>query len=176
MSPAVAEAERNCNAYDNLDEIAQDFISRCKKGSINQAFPGELYGSTLGDIFAGTGSSHRTAQKLLTRRVYDKFEAAPAVSPDGQTTTVNGDATWSVTVNQDPQYGETLVFVPGDGSVRTGFVPQGSSATTLEFYANFPMGQPTDIYSQSAYIEGGVFEGVQLPAGEAAYVLTYHGC
>lgn len=59
------QCELSCEANDNLGEIANDFISRCRQGGIRREFPGELYSSTLGVIAAGNARPFKTAWKLL---------------------------------------------------------------------------------------------------------------
>lgn len=67
MQPADA-----CVAGENLGEIANNFISRCRKGSIRQAFPGEHYGDSLGYIRGCGLSSCKTAWKLLNDNRFKK--------------------------------------------------------------------------------------------------------
>lgn len=54
-----------CDAGDNLGEIANNFISRCRKASIRQVFPGEHYDDRLGEIRSCGAKSCKTAWKLL---------------------------------------------------------------------------------------------------------------
>lgn len=61
-----------CDANDNLGEIANNFISRCRKGSIRQVFPGEHYGDTLGEIKDCGTASCKTAWKLLNDNRFKK--------------------------------------------------------------------------------------------------------
>ncbi|MCX4625697.1 MULTISPECIES: hypothetical protein [unclassified Streptomyces] len=61
-----------CVASDNLGEIANNFISRCRKGSIRQAFPGEHYGDSLGYIRGCGLKSCQTAWKLLNDNRFKK--------------------------------------------------------------------------------------------------------
>jgi len=49
----------------NLGEIADHFISRCRKGSIRSEFPGEYYNSTLGAIRNDSSARGKKAWKLL---------------------------------------------------------------------------------------------------------------
>lgn len=60
----VAQAA-DCVASNNLGDIADSFISRCRKGSIRQEFPGELLKETLGNIKAGSAANYKKAWKLL---------------------------------------------------------------------------------------------------------------
>lgn len=60
----VAQAA-DCVASNNLGEIADSFISRCRKGSIRQEYPGELLNETLGKIKAGSAANYKKAWKLL---------------------------------------------------------------------------------------------------------------
>lgn len=119
LMPSSAVAARNCTANDNLDEVAEDFMARCTKGDIQRVFPGELRGATLGELKRGSTAAHKRGWKLVNRKIYLKSSVAPAVSPSDQTINGwSGTATWSVTVDQDPQYEETLVFDFGDGGKR----------------------------------------------------------
>lgn len=61
-----------CVASENLGEIANNFISRCCKGSIRQAFPGEHYGDSLGSIRGCGLKSCQTAWKLLNDNRFKK--------------------------------------------------------------------------------------------------------
>jgi hypothetical protein len=61
-----------CDAGDNLGEIANNFISRCRKASIRQVFPGEHYGDTLGEIRNCRTKSCKTAWKLLNEGRFKK--------------------------------------------------------------------------------------------------------
>ncbi|MEU8137685.1 hypothetical protein [Streptodolium elevatio] len=54
-----------CDARDNLGEIANNFISRCRKAGIRQRFPGQHYGDTLGYLKQCRTDSCNTAWKLL---------------------------------------------------------------------------------------------------------------
>ncbi|WTW99724.1 hypothetical protein OG216_43085 [Streptomycetaceae bacterium NBC_01309] len=72
--PATAAAAPNhapdlargaCDARDNLGEIANNFISRCRKAGIRQRFPGQHYGDTLGYLKQCRTDSCNTAWKLL---------------------------------------------------------------------------------------------------------------
>lgn len=55
----------NCEANDNLNDIADDFISRCRKASIRREYPTELLYETLKDIKRGNGANYKRAWKLL---------------------------------------------------------------------------------------------------------------
>ncbi|MFD5510324.1 hypothetical protein [Streptomyces sp. NPDC059761] len=61
-----------CVAGENLGEIANNFISRCRRGSIRQAFPGEHYGDTLGYVRGCGLKSCQTAWKLLNDNRFKK--------------------------------------------------------------------------------------------------------
>lgn len=61
-----------CVANDNLGEIANNFISRCRKGSIRSVFPGQHYGDTLGYLKGCRLSSCNTAWKLLNDNRFKK--------------------------------------------------------------------------------------------------------
>jgi len=58
-------AARDCNARNNLDEVAAKFISRCRKGSINREFPDSHRPRTLGQIMSGQTADDKKAWKLL---------------------------------------------------------------------------------------------------------------
>lgn len=60
----VAQAA-DCIANNNLGDIADGFISRCRKGSIRQEFPGELLTETLATIKAGNSANYKKGWKLL---------------------------------------------------------------------------------------------------------------
>ena len=55
----------DCVANNNLSETAQSYIGRCRKGSINSVFSGEMYSKTLGEIKSGSSAVHKKAWKLL---------------------------------------------------------------------------------------------------------------
>ncbi|MFG2149055.1 hypothetical protein ACGFRG_33370 [Streptomyces sp. NPDC048696] len=65
-------ADDACAANDNLGEIANNFISRCRKGSIRSVFPGQHYGDTLGEIKGCGEASCKTAWKLLNDNRFKK--------------------------------------------------------------------------------------------------------
>lgn len=75
INPAAGALERSaaaeyqlvasCRANDNLSEVANDFISRCRQGSIRREFPAQYLSRTLGDIKADSGASGKKAWKLL---------------------------------------------------------------------------------------------------------------
>ncbi|WP_436771587.1 hypothetical protein [Yinghuangia sp. YIM S09857] len=54
-----------CDARDNLGEVANNFISRCRKAGIRQRFPGEHYGDKLGYLMKCRTESCNRAWKLL---------------------------------------------------------------------------------------------------------------
>jgi len=62
----------DCVANNNLGDIADSFISRCRKASIRQEFPGELLNETLGNIKAGNAANYKKAWKLLNDRGFLK--------------------------------------------------------------------------------------------------------
>ncbi len=62
----------NCVANDNLGEVADSFISRCRKASIRSEFPGELLSETLGNIKKGKTARHKKAWKLLNDNRFKK--------------------------------------------------------------------------------------------------------
>lgn len=69
---AVVIAADACVANENLGEIATNFISRCRMGSIRQEFPGQHYGDTL-EYIKGCGErSCKTAWKLLNDNRFKK--------------------------------------------------------------------------------------------------------
>lgn len=61
-----------CVANESLGEIATNFISRCRRGSIRQVFPGQHYGDTLGYLKGCRASSCNTAWKLLNDNRFKK--------------------------------------------------------------------------------------------------------
>ncbi|MGW8777807.1 hypothetical protein ACWGNM_07005 [Streptomyces sp. NPDC055796] len=67
-----AQLSDACVAGENLGEIANNFISRCRKGSIRQAFPGEHLGDTLGYVRGCGLKSCNTAWKLLNDNRFKK--------------------------------------------------------------------------------------------------------
>ncbi|MBD0743172.1 hypothetical protein [Streptomyces sp. CBMA152] len=71
-SATAVVAEDVCAANDNLGEIATNFISRCRKGSIRSVFPGQHYGDTLGYIKGCGDASCKTAWKLLNDNRFKK--------------------------------------------------------------------------------------------------------
>lgn len=167
-----AHAARNCVPSDNLDETAGSFIARCKKGSVMTVFPREFVDSTLGDIFAGTTAPHRTAKKLIQRRIYNKFEQGPGIYPTSQFTT-SLPTSWEVTVNEDPNYAEELEFDFGDGTSTTRAVPQGSGSVVFTITHSFSSGT---LWDQASFIIGGSSDGVAFPDGEVTRVGTVRGC
>jgi hypothetical protein len=62
----------DCVANNNLSETAQSYIGRCRKGSINSEFPGEMYSKTLGGIKSGSSAIHKKAWKLLNDKRFAK--------------------------------------------------------------------------------------------------------
>lgn len=72
---AVIPAERDCVAANNRDEIAQQFIGRCCRGSINSEFPEEWRYKTIGEIEKAKDQrvprAHK-AWKLLNKCEYKK--------------------------------------------------------------------------------------------------------
>lgn len=62
----------NCKAKDNLSDIANSFISRCRKASIRVEFPSELLGETLGNINKGKQANYKRAWKLLNDKRFEK--------------------------------------------------------------------------------------------------------
>lgn len=72
VTSAPVTAADVCAANDNLGEIATNFISRCRKASIRQVFPGQHYGDSLGSIKDCGQSSCKTAWKLLNDNRFKK--------------------------------------------------------------------------------------------------------
>ena len=69
----VPEAQgANCTAKDNLSEVARKYIGRCRKGSINREFPGELLDETLGQLRKGRDAKRNKAWKLLNDSRFKK--------------------------------------------------------------------------------------------------------
>ncbi|MFI8262557.1 MULTISPECIES: hypothetical protein [unclassified Streptomyces] len=69
---STARSSDACVAGENLGEIANNFISRCRRGSIRQAFPGEHYGDSLGYLRGCGLKSCQTAWKLLNDNRFKK--------------------------------------------------------------------------------------------------------
>lgn len=67
------QCEPSCQARDNLQEVADSFIIRCRKASIRREFPGQLYSNTLGEILRGRSADERKAWKLLNDRRFVKY-------------------------------------------------------------------------------------------------------
>jgi hypothetical protein len=61
-----------CVSNEHLDENANDFISRCRKASIRQIFPGQHYSDTLGFIKSCGDQSCKTTWKLLNDNRFKK--------------------------------------------------------------------------------------------------------
>jgi hypothetical protein len=57
--------EENCNYRDNLGEIAESYISCCRKASIRREFPSQHYYLTLAEIKSDRSGNGRKAYKLL---------------------------------------------------------------------------------------------------------------
>lgn len=54
-----------CQANSNLSEIADSFISRCRKASIRRKFPTQYLDRTLGEIKSDSSDDGKSAWKLL---------------------------------------------------------------------------------------------------------------
>ena len=69
-----AQAVVDCNASSavNLSMIADSFISKCRKASIRQVFPGQHYSDTVLSIKNGSSASQKTAWKLLNDNRFKK--------------------------------------------------------------------------------------------------------
>lgn len=65
-------AQNACVADENLVEIANNFISRCRKTSIRQVFPPQHYGDTLGFIKGCNEASCKIAWELLNDNRFKK--------------------------------------------------------------------------------------------------------
>lgn len=63
---------QSCRANDNLGEIADHFISRCRRASIRREFPGQYLYSTLGAIKNDSSAAGKTAWKLLNDNRFTK--------------------------------------------------------------------------------------------------------
>lgn len=174
LAPNSAFA-RDCKAANNLDEVARDFVARCSLGSVDNAFPKELYGKTLGELNSGSTAAYKRAWKLVSRRIYLKSSVAPEVTPAyTHLYSPTGTANWTVTVAQDPNYAETLTFDFGDGYSEARPVPQGEGTVSLSFskvYEIEPEGwQAGHIWQPLVFIAGGSLEGSALPDGLARTV------
>lgn len=62
----------DCSAENNLEETAQSFIGRCRRGKINRVFPTELLLVKVGAIRDGKSKSYRKAWKLLNDSRFKK--------------------------------------------------------------------------------------------------------
>ena len=62
----------SCDPNDNLDEIVQSFISRCRQGGINRVFPGQFYDVPIREVRNGNSKEHKTAWKLLNDTRFKK--------------------------------------------------------------------------------------------------------
>lgn len=62
----------DCVARNNLSEVADKFISRCRKGSIRREFPSEYLNKTLNDIHRDSSSTAKKAWKLLNDNRFKK--------------------------------------------------------------------------------------------------------
>ena len=65
-------AKQNCNYNDNLDLTADEFISKCVKGSVRRRFPSDYLSKTLREIEDDNSKDGKTARKLLKREEYRK--------------------------------------------------------------------------------------------------------
>lgn len=82
ISPAAGALEKsavadfhlaqNCRANDNLSQIANDFISRCRQGSIRREYPSQHLYQSLSEIKSGTSASSKKAWKLLNDKRFLK--------------------------------------------------------------------------------------------------------
>ncbi|MEV4124668.1 hypothetical protein [Nocardia sp. NPDC049707] len=72
MTSVELVSKGSCAASDSLGDIADAFISKCRKGSIRREFPGELLQSSLGDIKNGGSAVHKKAWKLLNDSRFKK--------------------------------------------------------------------------------------------------------
>lgn len=61
----ITQTDNRCRYDDNLDESADSFISRCRKGSIRREFPSDYYGKTLREIKRDKSANGKKAYKLL---------------------------------------------------------------------------------------------------------------
>lgn len=62
----------SCNYNDNLEESADSFISRCRKGRIRREFPTEYSQVTLKEIKKAKTNDGKKAYKLLNDRRFKK--------------------------------------------------------------------------------------------------------
>lgn len=62
----------NCQANSNLSEIADGFISRCRKASIRREFPAQYLDRTLGEIKGDSSADGKRAWKLLNDGRFSK--------------------------------------------------------------------------------------------------------
>lgn len=61
----ITQTDKRCNYEDNLDERADSYISRCRKGGIRREFPSDYYGKTLREIKRDKSANGKKAYKLL---------------------------------------------------------------------------------------------------------------
>ncbi len=62
----------SCRAADNLDEICDNFISRCRKGSIKSEFPSQFLKVKIKVVKKGKSKAHKKAWKLLSDNRFKK--------------------------------------------------------------------------------------------------------
>lgn len=68
----VITESQSCQYNDSLDESANSFISRCRKGGIRREFPREYDGKTLREIKRDKSADGKKAYKLLNDRRFKK--------------------------------------------------------------------------------------------------------
>lgn len=70
MAPTALAAD--CRAKNNLNEIANSYISRCRNATVRREFPGQYLNKTLRQIKSDHSVDGRTAWKLLTDARWNK--------------------------------------------------------------------------------------------------------
>ncbi|GAB4564355.1 MAG: hypothetical protein Tsb0020_14470 [Haliangiales bacterium] len=69
---SAAPTAADCNARNNLGEVADKFISRCRKGSIRREFPSQYLSKTLKVIKGDSSADGKKAWKLLNDNRFKK--------------------------------------------------------------------------------------------------------
>jgi len=69
---ADASAASDCEANHNLGDVADNFISRCRRASIRREFPSQLLSLTLREIKGGKSATYHRAWKLLNDNRFRK--------------------------------------------------------------------------------------------------------
>lgn len=70
LTPIASAAD--CKAGHNLGDIADSYISRCRKASVRREFPKEFLNKTLAQIKSTPGINARKAWKLLNDKRWNR--------------------------------------------------------------------------------------------------------